>query len=167
MSMVKEGEREGIGEVSGMWPLRRILAILAAVAYVISPVDVVPDFIPGFGWLDDLFVIGALFWYLGSRRRGLPFWDLFRHRMGGSFSPPPGETRADDLGGDFSRMDPYALLELSPRASPEEIRAAYKRAVARYHPDKVAHLGTEFQDLAHQKMLAIQQAYETLLGTRR
>jgi DnaJ-class molecular chaperone len=53
-------------------------------------------------------------------------------------------------------------LEVSPSASSEEIKAAYKRAVARYHPDKVAHLGTEFQELAHKKLLAIQEAYEIL-----
>jgi DnaJ-class molecular chaperone len=64
-------------------------------------------------------------------------------------------------------MDPYTLLGVAPRASTEEIKTAYKRAVARYHPDKVAHLGAEFQELAHKKLLAIQQAYETLLGTRR
>ena len=150
-----------------MWPLRQLLAILATVAYVISPVDLVPDFIPVFGWMDDLFVIGALLWYLRSQQRNRPLRDPFRRRMGGPFSSPPGGSQTDDLGGDFSGMDPYALLEVSPRSSPEEIRAAYRRAVTRYHPDKVAHLGKEFQDLAHQKMLAIQRAYEALLGTRR
>jgi DnaJ-class molecular chaperone len=64
-------------------------------------------------------------------------------------------------------MDPYVILEVSPRASQEEIKAAYKRAVARYHPDKVAHLGKEFQDMAHRKMLAIRRAYETLQGDER
>jgi DnaJ-class molecular chaperone len=59
-------------------------------------------------------------------------------------------------------MDPYALLEVSPRASPDEVKSAYKRAVTRYHPDKVAHLGKEFQELAHKKLLAIQRAYEIL-----
>ena len=147
-----------------MWSLRRLLAILAAAAYVISPVDLVPDFIPGFGWLDDLFVVGVLIWYLRSQQRGRPLWDLFRLRMGSPSSSPPGGPRSDEPAGDFSRMDPYVILEVSPRASPEEIKAAYKRAVARYHPDKVAHLGTEFQDMAHQKMLAIQRAYETLQG---
>ena len=64
-------------------------------------------------------------------------------------------------------MDPYALLEVSPRATPEEIKTAYKRAVARYHPDKVAHLGKEFQELAHRKLLAIQKAYDLLEGRSR
>jgi curved DNA-binding protein CbpA len=63
-------------------------------------------------------------------------------------------------------MDPYALLDVSPNASLEEIKTAYKRAVARYHPDKVAHLGKEFQELAHKKLLAIQQAYEILQSQR-
>ena len=40
--------------------LKRVLPVLAAILYVVSPVDVVPDFIPGFGWLDDLVVILAV-----------------------------------------------------------------------------------------------------------
>jgi DnaJ-domain-containing protein 1 len=31
-----------------------------------------------------------------------------------------------------------------------------------YHPDKVAHLGKELQQLAHRKALEIQQAYQQL-----
>lgn len=147
--------------------LRRLWPILAVLLYVISPVDAVPDFFPGWGWVDDALVLGFLAWYLLRQRGQLP-WDVFRGRpgaRGGSrrpTSPPP-----DDLRVDFSRMDPYALLEVSPQASPEEIKTAYKRAVARYHPDKVAHLGKEFQELAHQKLLAVQQAYEILQGKGR
>ena len=129
--------------------LRRILPILAAVLYVISPVDVMPDFLPGLGWVDDVLVVGALLWYLTTRQRGM--WTR------GSAGPRPEELTVD-----FDQMDPYTLLEISPRASPDEIKAAYKRAVSRYHPDKVTHLGKEFQELAHKKLLAIQQAYDIL-----
>jgi DnaJ like chaperone protein len=31
-----------------------------------------------------------------------------------------------------------------------------------YHPDKVAHLGEELQELAHRKVLEIQKAYQQL-----
>ena len=32
-------------------------AILGAIIYVISPIDLIPDVLPAFGWLDDLIVI--------------------------------------------------------------------------------------------------------------
>jgi DnaJ-domain-containing protein 1 len=149
-----------------MLVLRRFLPILIALLYVISPVDAIPDFIPGLGWLDDLVVLGILAWVLVARQRGQSPWDVFRGRMEGGWTRRSSGPRPEDLTADFSTMDPYALLEVSASASPDEIKAAYKRAVARYHPDKVAHLGKEFQELAHKKLLAIQQAYETLQSKR-
>jgi hypothetical protein len=145
-----------------MQALRRFLPILIALLYIISPVDAIPDFLPGLGWLDDLIVLGILAWVLIARQRGRSPWDVFRGRMGGGWTHRSSGPRPEDLTTDFSTMDMYALLDVSPSASPEEIKAAYKRAVARYHPDKVAHLGKEFQELAHKKLLAIQQAYEIL-----
>lgn len=32
-------------------------AIVATILYVISPIDLIPDIIPAFGWLDDLIVV--------------------------------------------------------------------------------------------------------------
>ena len=32
--------------------------------------------------------------------------------------------------------DPYSILSVSPKATPDEIRAAYRRAAMRWHPDK-------------------------------
>jgi uncharacterized membrane protein YkvA (DUF1232 family) len=42
---------------------KKFLALLA-VAYVVSPVDAIPDVIPVFGWLDDIGVVGAMLAYL-------------------------------------------------------------------------------------------------------
>jgi DnaJ-class molecular chaperone len=92
-------------------------------------------------------------------------WEVFT-RMGGA-RRGQRDVRPEDLTADFDRMDPYELLEVPRGATADEIKVAYKRAVTRYHPDKVAHLGKEFQDLAHTKLLAIQRAYETLHGGRR
>jgi DnaJ domain/Protein of unknown function (DUF1232) len=147
--------------------LRRVLPILASLLYVVSPVDVIPDFLPGLGWVDDLLVIVFMLWYLTRQAPGRSPWDVFRERGHGPRRTSSDAPRPEDLTADFSRMDPYILLEVSPHASPEEIKAAYKRAVTRYHPDKVAHLGKEFQELAHTKLLAIQEAYQTLQGNRR
>lgn len=39
------------------------------------------------------------------------------------------------LSGDVLTMDLYGILEVSPRASAREVRAAYRRKVLRSHPD--------------------------------
>ena len=36
------------------------LAIAGALAYVIFPIDIIPDFIPGVGFIDDIFVVGIV-----------------------------------------------------------------------------------------------------------
>ncbi len=59
-------------------------------------------------------------------------------------------------------LDPWRVLQLEPGASSEEIHEAYKAQLLRYHPDRVSHLGDEFQQLAHRKTLAIRQAYTIL-----
>lgn len=61
-----------------------------------------------------------------------------------------------------SAFDPYAVLGVSPNASPEEIRAAYRREMVNDHPDKVAHLGKELQEFAKTKAQEINRAYEEL-----
>jgi preprotein translocase subunit Sec63 len=40
------------------------------------------------------------------------------------------------------------------------IRKKYKQLLAKYHPDKVQHLGIEFQEMAERKTKAIMEAYE-------
>jgi restriction system protein len=62
-------------------------------------------------------------------------------------------------------FDPYAILGVSRTASPEDIRAAYRREMANYHPDKVAHLGRDLQELANAKAQAINRAYQELTGS--
>ncbi|MFQ5802149.1 MAG: DnaJ domain-containing protein [Candidatus Methylomirabilales bacterium] len=128
---------------------KQILLILGALLYVVSPVDLAPDLIPAVGWLDDLIVLGLLFWFLSG----------FRLDAGRVFGRRAAEPEAP-----AGSTDPYALLGVDRGASPDEVRTAYRRLVAQYHPDKVSHLGREFQDMAHQKLIDIKQAYETLIG---
>jgi uncharacterized membrane protein YkvA (DUF1232 family) len=37
---------------------RTKLVIAGALAYVVLPLDVIPDFLPMVGWIDDAFVLG-------------------------------------------------------------------------------------------------------------
>ena len=60
----------------------------------------------------------------------------------------------------------YAVLEVSPSASDDEVKAAYRRMAMKYHPDKVATLGAEVQKAAEEKFRKIQEAYETIKKER-
>ncbi|GAJ03984.1 unnamed protein product, partial [marine sediment metagenome] len=54
----------------------------------------------------------------------------------------------------------YEILGLSIDSEPSEIRITYRRLVMQYHPDRVQHLGPEFQALAEEKIKEINMAYE-------
>ena len=57
----------------------------------------------------------------------------------------------------------YQLLDLQPAASAEEIKRAFRREIARYHPDKVQHLGPEFQEIAATRAAELTEAYRVLM----
>ncbi len=61
-----------------------------------------------------------------------------------------------------ARQDPWKVLGIAPGTSKEEARRAFRALVAQYHPDKVAHLAPEFQELAERKTRALLEAWEQL-----
>lgn len=60
----------------------------------------------------------------------------------------------------------YKILGVDATASEEEIKKAYRKLAVKYHPDKVQHLGDEFQSGATEKFQKIQDAYETIKKER-
>ena len=52
------------------------------------------------------------------------------------------------------------ILGVTDKDSQATIRKKYKELLGKYHPDKVQHLGIEFQEMAERKTKAIIQAYE-------
>ncbi len=56
----------------------------------------------------------------------------------------------------------YKILEIDKNASNEEIKKAYRRMAKKYHPDKVSHLGEEFQKKANEKFQEVNKAYEKI-----
>jgi DnaJ like chaperone protein len=60
----------------------------------------------------------------------------------------------------------YKILEVTPDANNDEIKKAYRKMATKYHPDKVSHLGAEFQKAAKEKFQEVQAAYEQIKKER-
>ena len=60
----------------------------------------------------------------------------------------------------------YRILEISPDATNDEVKKAYRKMAVKYHPDKVATLGEDVQKAAEEKFKAILQAYEAICKER-
>ena len=56
----------------------------------------------------------------------------------------------------------YTVLGVSPSATDDEVRTAYRRMAMKNHPDKVATLGADVQKSAAEKFRQIQEAYESI-----
>lgn len=61
----------------------------------------------------------------------------------------------------------YDILGVDRSSSDQEIKEAYHTMAQKYHPDKVAHLGTEFTALAEEKFKSINDAYRRIKEERR
>ena len=60
----------------------------------------------------------------------------------------------------------YKILEVDAKASDEEVKKAYRKMAIKFHPDKVAHLGDEFQVSAKEKFQKVNEAFETIKKER-
>lgn len=61
--------------------------------------------------------------------------------------------------------DPYSILGISPNASDDEVKAAYRDLARKYHPD--SYQGNPLADLAGEKMKEINQAYDQIMNQRK
>ena len=52
------------------------------------------------------------------------------------------------------------ILGITDKDTPGTIKIRYRELLTKYHPDKVQHLGVEFQEMAERKTKAIMTAYE-------
>lgn len=145
-----------------MWKI--ILAIICVILYGVSPYDILPDFVLGWGWIDDAIVLWILWRFLKrlSDRPASSQDDPQHARTGeqthqgqNSSRAGPAQPASDD--------DPYTVLGIAPGASETEIKRAYRQLARQYHPDMVMHLGEEFRLLAEKRFKEIQEAYQKLV----
>lgn len=60
----------------------------------------------------------------------------------------------------------YSVLGISPTATDDEVKTAYRRMAMKNHPDKVATLGPDVQKAAAEKFRQVQEAYEAIKRER-
>ena len=60
--------------------------------------------------------------------------------------------------------DPYQILGVSPQASDDEVKKAYRELSKKYHPD---HNSGVLEDIANEKMAEINKAYDDIMDMRR
>ena len=63
-------------------------------------------------------------------------------------------------------LSAYTILEISPSATDDEVRAAYRRMAMKYHPDRVSTLGPEVQKSAAERFQQVHDAYEAIKKQR-
>lgn len=134
-----------------LW-LKRFWPLLLGLLYLVSPIDAIPDTLLGLGWVDDIVLLLLAFWFVKRIIGGYGQTESYN-------SSRPSQEESEPS----AEKDPYKVLGVSRNATPEEIKSAYRKQAQRYHPDRVSHLGEELQQLAKQKFLEIQKAYEILL----
>ena len=151
-----------------MW--KTIILITLAVLYALNPYDILPDLFVGWGWLDDLVVLGLLWRYLIKQKKTREAFRSYGQSDQGAHDNANQRTGSGDSRShadtDARQQDPYKVLGLARGASEKDIKQAYRRLATQYHPDKVAHLGDEFKELAEKRFREIQEAYEVLRGQK-
>lgn len=77
-------------------PLRSVLSIAAALLYLISPADIIPDFIPLVGFIDDIFIINFVW---NQVKKDLDRYALWKRGLSESSNTViiPGEMNSEPV----------------------------------------------------------------------
>jgi DnaJ-domain-containing protein 1 len=73
-----------------------------------------------------------------------------------------GENGSAEADAEVPADDVYELLGVHSGCSGEELKAAYKRAVSQWHPDRLQHMAPELRQFATERLAKINVAYSKL-----
>ncbi len=59
--------------------VRTVASIAVSILYILSPVDAIPDFIPGIGLIDDAAILALLLHSLAQDLAAFRLWEQNRH----------------------------------------------------------------------------------------
>lgn len=132
-------------------PFRWLLWVLP-ILYFILPIELVPDYFPIFGRIDDLIII---FLIVNAFNRAGFYEHFFKNAR------RTGNTRA---GSDNRHhiKPPHEVLGVARNADQATIKSAYRKLIKAYHPDRFAHLGPDYEAEAQRKTREIIQAYQAM-----
>lgn len=134
-----------------------VLAVIFVALYLISPIDLVPDFFLPLGFLDDIGLIALAWWYLRKLAQ-----NKVRENIQGSSKKTEDKYKQTEQKASKPQNSPYEVLGLPTNATQEEIEKAYRVKIKEYHPDRVHGLGEELQKIAREKTQEINAAYQKL-----
>ena len=60
----------------------------------------------------------------------------------------------------------YKILEIDISVTDTEVKKAYRKMATKFHPDKVSHLGEDFQKFAEEKFKKVNDAYQQVKQER-
>ena len=80
----------------------------------------------------------------------------YRQSGGSTYTPRSGPSISDC----------YKILEVSPDATDDEVKKAYRKAAMKYHPDKVSHLGEDVRKKAEEQFAKVNEAYDKIKAAR-
>ena len=145
-----------------MMNVYNLIWLLVLIIYFLSPWDLHPLFI------DDLIALGLIYFLIYKYKKRT----LQNQRASkASYRQQQRKEEKEDLfkntKAPVTLKKAYAIFELTPEATEDAIKKAYKEKIAKNHPDKVSHLSKELQEKAKEMTILINEAYELIKKDRK
>ena len=61
----------------------------------------------------------------------------------------------------------FQILEINKEATDDEVKKAYRKMCLKFHPDKLQGVSVDIKKLAEEKFIAVKDAYERIIKTRK